>query len=114
MNAFFTSEDLLAFIGFRFSPSNANVEKNTHFRWSSLRGSDHFIAVVSDVSAVAGTCLGFVIEMQISLFLSIGPDATKTLQLVITMRSSQMSCQTYDKVLNEYTISVQQVLDHIC
>ena len=50
MNAFFASENLLAFIGFRFSPSNANVAENTHFRWSSLRGSGHFIAVVSDVT----------------------------------------------------------------
>lgn len=51
--------------------------------------------------AVAGTCRGFVPEVQISLFLSIGLDAT--LQLVIAMRSSQVSCQTYDKGLNECT-----------
>ena len=61
--------------------------------------------------AVSGTCRGFVPEVQNALFLSIRLDAT--LQLVVAMRSSQVYCQTYDKGLNECTISVHHVLAHI-
>jgi transposase InsO family protein len=41
MNAFCASEKLLAFIRFRSSPSQESVAKNSSFKRSSLRGSDH-------------------------------------------------------------------------
>lgn len=40
MNAFCASENLLAFIGFRSSPSQENVAENSSLKRSSFRGSD--------------------------------------------------------------------------
>jgi hypothetical protein len=41
MNAFWASENLLAFIVFRSSQPSDHAAENSSFKWSSFLGSDH-------------------------------------------------------------------------